>query len=259
MFGVGPIWLFLFKQRLPIGMMRSGMEPWVSTMATNAGIAVVAIGLIWLTGPMPFLLVHLPIIVLAGSAAVEKAAKDAGVEVTVPFHAGRTDATQEQTDVDSFTVLEPRADGFRNYLRPGVKLQPETLLVDRAYMLGLSAPEMTVLVGGLRAIGTNVGGVQHGVLTDRAGVLTNDFFANLLAPGTQWKASESEENVYEIRDAASGDLKWTATAVDLIFGSNSQLRALAEVYASDDAQQKLVNDFVTAWVKVMDADRFDLV
>jgi catalase-peroxidase len=199
------------------------------------------------------------LIVLAGSAAVEKAAKDAGVEVTVPFHAGRTDATQEQTDVDSFKVLEPRADGFRNYLRPGVKLQPETLLVDRAYMLGLSAPEMTVLVGGLRAIGTNVGGVQHGVLTDRAGVLTNDFFANLLAPGTQWKASESEENVYEIRDAASGDLKWTATAVDLIFGSNSQLRALAEVYASDDAQQKLVNDFVTAWVKVMDADRFDLV
>ncbi|GAA4694604.1 catalase/peroxidase HPI [Nocardioides conyzicola] len=198
------------------------------------------------------------LIVLAGSAAVEKAAQDAGVEVTVPFHAGRTDATQEQTDVDSFKVLEPRADGFRNYLRPGVKLQPETLLVDRAYMLGLSAPEMTVLVGGLRAIGTNVGGAQHGVFTDRPGVLTNDFFAHLLAPGTQWKASESEENVYEIRDAASGDLKWTATAVDLIFGSNSQLRALAEVYASDDAKQKFVHDFVTAWVKVMEADRFDL-
>ncbi|MEP9362130.1 catalase/peroxidase HPI [Nocardioides sp. CN2-186] len=198
------------------------------------------------------------LIVLAGSAAVEKAAKDAGVEVTVPFRAGRTDATQEQTDVDSFKVLEPRADGFRNYLRAGEKLQPETLLVDRAYMLGLTAPEMTVLVGGLRALGNNVDGVQHGVLTDRPGVLTNDFFANLLALGTEWKASESEENVYEIRDAASGDLKWTATAVDLVFGSNSQLRALAEVYASDDAKQKFVNDFVAAWVKVMEADRFDL-
>jgi catalase-peroxidase len=198
------------------------------------------------------------LIVLAGSAGVEKAAQDAGVEVTVPFHAGRTDATQEQTDVDSFKVLEPRADGFRNYLRAGEKLQPETLLLDRAYMLDLSAPEMTVLVGGLRAIGTNVGGAQHGVLTDRPGALTNDFFANLLAPGTQWKASESEENVYEIRDAASGDLKWTATAVDLIFGSNSQLRALAEVYASNDATEKFVRDFVAAWTKVMDADRFDL-
>jgi catalase-peroxidase len=198
------------------------------------------------------------LIVLAGSAAVEKAAQDAGVEVTVPFHAGRTDASQEQTDVDSFKVLEPRADGFRNYLRAGEKLQPETLLVDRAYMLDLSAPEMTVLVGGLRAIGTNVGGTQHGVLTDRPGVLTNDFFANLLAPGAEWKASESEENVYEIRDAASGDLKWTATAVDLIFGSNSQLRALAEVYASNDATEKFVRDFVAAWTKVMDADRFDL-
>ncbi len=198
------------------------------------------------------------LIVLAGSAAVEKAAKDAGVEVTVPFRAGRTDATQEQTDVDSFKVLEPRADGFRNYLRAGEKLQPEMLLVDRAYMLDLTAPEMTVLVGGLRAIGTNAGGTQHGVLTDRPGVLTNDFFANLLASGTQWKASESDENVYEIRDAASGDLKWTATAVDLIFGSNSQLRALAEVYASDDATAKFVGDFVAAWTKVMDADRFDL-
>ncbi|GAA4752519.1 catalase/peroxidase HPI [Nocardioides endophyticus] len=198
------------------------------------------------------------LIVLAGSAAVEKAAKDAGVDVTVPFHAGRTDATQEQTDVDSFKVLEPRADGFRNYVRPGEKLQPETLLVDRAYMLGLSAPEMTVLVGGLRALDTNVDGAQHGVLTDRPGVLTNDFFANLLASGTQWKASESAENVYEIRDAASGDLKWTATAVDLIFGSNSQLRALAEVYASNDAAEKFVRDFVAAWTKVMDADRFDL-
>jgi catalase-peroxidase len=198
------------------------------------------------------------LIVLAGSAAVEKAAREAGVEVTVPFHAGRTDATQEQTDVESFAVLEPRADGFRNYLRPGVKLQPETLLVDRAYMLGLTAPEMTVLVGGLRVLGTNVGGAAHGVLTDRPGVLTNDFFANLLAPGTQWKTSVSEENVYEIRDLATGDLRWTATPVDLIFGSNSQLRALAEVYASDDAREKFVRDFVTAWTKVMEADRFDL-
>lgn len=198
------------------------------------------------------------LIVLAGSAAVEKAARDAGVEVTVPFHPGRTDATEEQTDTDSFRVLEPRADGFRNYLRPGEKMQPETLLVERAYLLNLTAPEMTALVGGMRALGGNVGGAQHGVLTDRPGVLTNDFFANLLAPGTQWKASESEENVYEIRDAATGEVKWTATAVDLIFGSNSQLRALAEVYASEDAREKFVRDFVDAWVKVMDNDRFDL-
>lgn len=198
------------------------------------------------------------LIVLAGDAAVEKAAKDAGVEVTVPFRPGRTDATQEQTDVDSFRVLEPRADGFRNYLRPGDKKQPEVQLVDRSYMLDLTAPEMTVLVGGLRVLGTNVGGAQHGVLTDRPGVLSNDFFANLLAPGTQWRASESEESVYEIRDAATGDLRWTATAVDLIFGSNSQLRALAEVYASNDAQEKLVRDFVAAWTKVMELDRFDL-
>lgn len=198
------------------------------------------------------------LIVLAGSAAVEKAASDAGVDVTVPFHPGRTDATQEQTDVESFRVLEPRADGFRNYLRPGEKLQPEVLLVERSYMLGLTAPEMTVLVGGLRALGNNVGGAQHGVLTDRPGVLSTDFFVNLLAPGTQWKASESEENVYDIRDAASGDLLWTATAVDLVFGSNSQLRALSEVYASQDARDKFVHDFVAAWVKVMDNDRFDL-
>ncbi|MDI6909191.1 catalase/peroxidase HPI [Nocardioides sp.] len=199
------------------------------------------------------------LIVLAGSAAVEKAAKDGGVDVTVPFRAGRTDASQEQTDVDSFAVLEPRADGFRNYLRENEKLQPEVLLVERAYLLGLTAPETTVLVGGLRALGNFVGGVRHGVLTDRPGVLTNDFYANLLAPGTQWKVSESEPNVYEIRDLASGDLRWTATAVDLIFGSNSQLRSLAEVYASADAHEKFVRDFVAAWVKVMEADRFDLV
>lgn len=198
------------------------------------------------------------LIVLAGNAAVEKAAADAGVEVTVPFHAGRGDATQEQTDVDSFRVLEPRADGFRNYLRAGEKLQPEKLLVERSYMLDLTAPEMTVLVGGLRALGANHGGAAHGVLTDRVGVLTNDFFANLLAPGARWKASQSEENVYEIRDVATDELKWTATAVDLIFGSNSQLRALAEVYASNDARDKFVADFVAAWTKVMELDRFDL-
>ncbi len=172
------------------------------------------------------------LIVLGGVAAVEKAARDAGVEATVPFRPGRTDATQEQTDVESFRVLEPRADGFRNYLRPGEKRQPETLLVDRAYMLDLSAPEMTVLVGGLRALGANAGGSRHGVLTDRPGLLTNDFFANLLSPGTQWKASESEEHVYEIRTSPPASLRWTATAVDLVFGSNSQLRALSEVYAS---------------------------
>ncbi len=198
------------------------------------------------------------LIVLAGSAAVEKAAADAGVEVTVPFHAGRTDATQEQTDVDSFRVLEPRADGFRNYLLPGSKLAPETLLLDRAYMLNLSAPEMTVLVGGLRVLGANHGGSQHGVLTDRPGVLSNDFFANLLSPGTRWKTSEHEENVYEIQDLSSGEVAWTATAVDLVFGSNSQLRALAEVYASEDAREKFVRDFVAAWTKVMELDRFDL-
>lgn len=198
------------------------------------------------------------LIVLAGSAAVEKAARDAGVDVTVPFRPGRTDATQEQTDTDSFRVLEPRADGFRNYLRPGEKTQPEVLLVDRAYMLDLTAPEMTVLVGGLRALGNNVGGTQHGVLTERGGVLSNDFFANLLSPGTRWVASQSEENVYEIRDLATDEVRWTATAVDLIFGSNSQLRALSEVYASEDAQEKFVTDFVAAWTKVMELDRFDL-
>ncbi|MFC5730712.1 MULTISPECIES: catalase/peroxidase HPI [Nocardioides] len=198
------------------------------------------------------------LIVLGGCAAVEKAARDAGVEITVPFRPGRSDATQEQTDVSSAKYLEPRADGFRNYLRPGDKAQPETLLVDRAYMLDLSAPEMTVLVGGLRALGANHGGARHGVLTDRTEVLTNDFFVNLLSPGTKWKASESDENVYEIADLVSGEVKWTATAVDLVFGSNSQLRALSEVYASDEAKEKFVNDFVSAWVKVMELDRFDL-
>ncbi len=170
---------------------------------------------------------------------------------------GRTDASQEQTDVESFAVLEPRADGFRNYVRPGEKLPPETLLVDRAYMLELSAPEMTALVGGMRAIGTNHGQTTHGVFTDRPGVLTTDFFTNLLDMGIEWKASESAEHVYEGRDRATGEVTRTATAVDLVFGSNSQLRALAEVYASDDAKEKFVADFVAAWAKVMDADRFD--
>jgi catalase-peroxidase len=197
------------------------------------------------------------LIVLGGCAAVEKAARDAGIEMTVPFTPGRTDASQDQTDVESIGYLEPRADGFRNYVRPGEKLQPETLLLDRAYLLGLSAPEMTVLVGGMRALG--VGGTSpHGVLTDRPGVLTNDFFVNLLTPGTRWKVSAEEENVYEIRDEASDAVRWTATPVDLVFGSNSQLRALSEVYASDDAREKFVHDFVQAWVKVMEQDRFDL-
>jgi catalase-peroxidase len=198
------------------------------------------------------------LIVLGGSAAVEQAAREAGYDVTVPFRPGRTDATQEQTDVESFEVLEPRADGFRNYLRAGEKANPETLLLDRANMLRLTAPEMTVLVGGMRALGANFGGSKHGVFTDRPGTLTNDFFVNLLAPGTEWRASATEENVYEIHDLATGDLKWTATAVDLVFGSNSQLRALSEVYGSADAGEKLVRDFVAAWTKVMELDRFDL-
>ena len=198
------------------------------------------------------------VIVLGGAAAVEQAARNAGHEVSVPFTPGRTDASQEDTDVETFGQLEPRADGFRNYLRAGEKLSPETLLVDRAYLLGLGAPEMTVLVSGLRALGANAGGTSYGVLTDRTDALTNDFFVNLLTGGTEWKASEATENVYEIRDLASGDVKWTATAVDLAFGSNSQLRALAEVYASDDAGEKFVRDFVKAWAKVMENDRFDL-
>jgi catalase-peroxidase len=198
------------------------------------------------------------LIVLGGCAGVEQAARNAGHEATVPFHPGRTDASQEQTDVDTFAVLEPRADGFRNYLREGEKLAPETLLLDRAYNLTLTAPEMTVLVGGMRALGANAGGSEHGVFTDRTGALTNDFFVNLLEAGSEWKASESAENVYEIREVATGDLRWTATAVDLVFGSNSVLRGLAEVYASDEAEEKFVHDFVAAWVKVMELDRFDL-
>ena len=195
---------------------------------------------------------------LAGGAAVEKAAKDAGHDVTVPFAPGRTDASQEDTDVETFAVLEPRADGFRNYLRPGEKLQPETLLLDRANLLRLTAPEMTVLVGGLRALGANAGGSTAGVFTDRPGTLTTDFFVNLLDMGTEWKASGSAENVYDGRARGTDDVRWTATAVDLVFGSNSQLRAIAEVYAAGDATEKFVRDFVAAWDKVMTLDRFDL-
>ncbi|MER8036945.1 catalase/peroxidase HPI [Streptomyces hydrogenans] len=198
------------------------------------------------------------LIVLGGCAAVEQAAKDAGHAVTVPFAPGRTDAAQEQTDVESFAVLEPRADGFRNYLRPGEKLSPETLLLDRASMLTLTAPEMTVLIGGMRALDTGHGGTRHGVLTDRPGSLTNDFFVNLLDMGTEWKVSERDENVYEGRDRATGELRWTGTAVDLVFGSHTQLRALSEVYATQDAGAKFVRDFVSAWSKVMKLDRFDL-
>jgi catalase-peroxidase len=182
---------------------------------------------------------------------VDTAARDAGHEVTVPFRPGRTDATQEQTDVDSFRVLEPRADGFRNWTPANTKLSPETLLVDRAYMLSLSAPEMTVLLGGLRVLGANTGGSQHGVLTDRPGTLSNDFFVNVLTPGVEWKPSTTEEHVYE----GGGR---TATSVDLVFAANSVLRAICEVYAAADAQEKMVRDFVAAWVKVMELDRFDL-
>jgi catalase-peroxidase len=196
-------------------------------------------------------------IVLAGTAAVEKAAKDAGVAITVPFAPGRTDASQEDTDVESFGLLEPRADGFRNYVRAGEKAPLEQLLVERAYMLDLTAPELTVLVGGLRALGANHGGSKHGVFTDKPGVLTNDFFVNLLDMGTEWK-SGAAENIYEGVDRASGQTKWTATANDLVFGSNSVLRALAEVYAQDDAKEKFVADFTKAWVKVMNNDRFDI-
>ena len=198
------------------------------------------------------------LIVLAGSAAVEKAAADAGVKVKVPFHPGRTDASQEMTDVESFAVLEPRADGFRNYFHKGEKLPLERLLLDKAYMLNLTAPEMTVLVGGLRVLGANHGGSKHGVFTKKAGVLSNDFFVNLLDMSTEWSVSKGSENVYEGLDRKTGKVKWTATANDLVFGSNSVLRSLAEVYASEDAKKKFAHDFADAWAKVMDNDRFDL-
>ncbi|MGW6564038.1 catalase/peroxidase HPI [Streptomyces sp. NPDC054975] len=198
------------------------------------------------------------LIVLGGCAAVERAARNAGYDITVPFAPGRTDASQEQTDVEAFAVLEPRADGFRNYLRAGEKLSPETLLLDRANLLTLTAPEMTVLVGGMRVLDTGFGRSRHGVFTDRPESLTNDFFVQLLDMGTEWKASTSDENVFEGRDRATGEVRWTATPVDLVFGSHSQLRALAEVYASADAGEKFARDFVAAWDKVMNLDRFDL-
>ncbi|MET8863949.1 catalase/peroxidase HPI [Nonomuraea sp. NPDC004580] len=198
------------------------------------------------------------LIVLAGNVGVEKAAKDAGFEIEVPFRPGRVDATQEQTDVESFAALEPTADGFRNYLGKGNRLPAEYLLIDRANLLTLSAPEMTVLVGGLRVLGANHQQSQHGVLTTTPGTLTNDFFVNLLDLGTTWTATSDDSSTFEGRDAATGEVKWTGTRADLVFGSNSELRAVAEVYACDDAKEKFVKDFVAAWDKVMNLDRFDL-
>jgi len=198
------------------------------------------------------------LIVLGGNAAVERAAKDAGVDVKVPFAPGRTDASQEQTDVESFAPLEPRADGFRNYQRKGDARPAPELLLDRARQLTLTAPEMTVLVGGLRVLGATIGQSKLGVFTERSGSLTNDFFVNLLGMGTEWRKSSQGEHVYEGRDRRTGAVKWTGSDVDLVFGSNSQLRAIAEVYACDDARQKFVQDFVAAWDKVMRLDRFDL-
>jgi catalase-peroxidase len=198
------------------------------------------------------------VIVLGGCAAVEQAAKNAGHDVQVPFSPGRTDAAQEQTDVDSFAVLEPTADGFRNYLANGHKRPAEELLVDRAHKLALTAPEMTVLVGGMRVLNANVGQSELGVFTERPETLTHDFFVNLLDMSTTWQASATSEGVFEGRDRGTGDLKWTGTRVDLAFGSNSELRTIAEVYACDDSQQAFVRDFVAAWNKVMNLDRFDL-
>jgi catalase-peroxidase len=198
------------------------------------------------------------LIVLAGSAAVEQAARDAGHAVEVPFTPGRTDASQELTDVESFAALEPSVDGFRNYAGKGHLLPAEFLLVDKANLLTLSAPEMTVLVGGLRVLGANFEQSPLGVFTARPGSLTNDFFVNLLDLGTAWKATSEDANTFEGRDLGTGEHRWTGSRVDLVFGSNSELRALAEVYASDDAQEKFVRDFVAAWVKVMNLDRFDL-
>jgi catalase-peroxidase len=190
---------------------------------------------------------------------VEQAATNAGIKVPVPFAPGRTDASQQETDVDTFEVLEPVADGFRNYFRRADALSPETRLLDRANMLKLTAPEMTVLVGGMRALNANFGQSKHGIFSNRPETLTNDFFVNLLDIGTAWRPSASADHVYEGHDRATGKLKWTATAVDLVFGAHSQLRALAEVYACDDAKDKFVRDFVVAWNKVMSLDRYDLL
>jgi catalase-peroxidase len=198
------------------------------------------------------------LIVLGGCAAIEQAARNGGHPVNVAFTPGRTDASQDDTDTESFSVLEPTADGFRNYLRAGERLSPETLLLDRANLLRLTATEMTALVGGMRALGATTRASGHGVFTDRPGTLTNDFFIHLLDMSTEWKPSVATEHGYEGRDRSTGEVKWTATAVDLVFGSNSQLRAIAEAYACDDAQEHFVHDFVTAWDKVMNLDRFDL-
>jgi catalase-peroxidase len=198
------------------------------------------------------------LIVLGGCAGVEKSATDAGFDVIVPFSPGRTDASAEQTDIDSFAVLEPIADGFRNYLKKRYTVPAEELLVDKAQLLTLTAPEMTVLVGGLRALDANFKQVPHGVFTQRPGILTNDFFVNLLDMGTVWKPSSDDDTLFEGRDRTTGELKWTGTRVDLIFGSNSQLRAICEVYAGEDAREKFVTDFIAAWDKVMNLDRFDL-
>ena len=199
------------------------------------------------------------LIVLGGCAGVEQAAKNAGNEITVPFKPGRTDALQEQTDVESFAILEPVADGFRNYLKTKYAVSAEELLVDRAQLLTLTAPEMTVLVGGMRVLNANFGQAQHGVFSNQAETLTNDFFVNLLDMSIAWKATPEDEDVFEGRDRVTDKLKWTGTRVDLIFGSNSQLRALAEVYACEDSQEKFLHDFTAAWDKVMNLDRFDLV
>jgi len=198
------------------------------------------------------------LIVLAGCAGVEQAAKKAGHDVKVPFTPGRMDASPQQTDADSFAVLEPIADGFRNYLKGKYPVSAEELLIDRAQLLTLTAPEMTVLVGGMRVLNTNFGQTKHGVFTKRPEALTNDFFVNLLDMGTEWKGAAHGEDVFEGRDRKTGQVKWTATRVDLVFGSNSQLRALAEVYGSSDAQAQFVQDFVAAWTKVMNLDRYDL-
>ena len=197
------------------------------------------------------------VIVLAGNVGVEMAARAAGVPVEVPFAPGRVDASLEQTDVESFKVMEPVADAFRNYRQAGVSTTTEALLVDKAQLLTLTAPEMTVLVGGMRVLGANYDGSKHGVFTDRAGVLTQDFFVNLLDMNTVWKPVDEAAELFEGRDRRSGELKWTATRNDLLFGSHSVLRALAEVYASADARERFVRDFVAAWTKVMNLDRFD--
>ena len=198
------------------------------------------------------------LIVLAGCAGVEQAVKKAGVAVKVPFTPGRMDASQAQTDVESFAVLEPIADGFRNYLNGKYTVTAEAMLVDKAQLLTLTAPEMTVLVGGMRMLGTNVGGAKHGVFTSKPEALTNDFFVNLLDMRTEWKPVSDAKDVFEGRDCRTEKVKWSGTRVDLVFGSNSQLRALAEVYACADAKEKFVKDFVAAWTKVMNLDRFDL-